>query len=300
MSETNVKREYKSTVFAMLYQGKKELLELYNGINGTNYDNPEDLQITTLENAIYMSMKNDASCMIDMSLQLYEQQSTVNPNMPARFLEYVAKQFEKLFVHHNMYSRKQVPIPTPKFYVFYNGEEEQPELRIMKLSDSFVKKERQYDLELVVRQYNINPGYNEELKKKCPTLMQYMEYVTRVRNHYKTKSLAEAVNLAINECIRDGILREFLQENKAEVVSMSIFEYDEEKHKKYLYEEGYEDGESAGYTKGENAGYAKGESAKLRTQVEKKLVKGYSVSEIADMLEEPEEGISKIVEELKK
>ncbi len=278
MSETNVKREYKSTVFAMLYQGKKELLELYNGINGTNYDNPEDLQITTLENAIYMSMKNDASCMIDMSLQLYEQQSTVNPNMPARFLEYVAKQFEKLFIHHNMYSRKQVPIPTPKFYVFYNGEEEEPELRIMKLSDSFVKKERQYDLELVVRQYNINPGYNEELKKKCPTLMQYMEYVTCVRNHYKTKSLAEAVNLAINECIRDGILREFLQENKAEVVSMSIFEYDEEKHKKFLYEEGAYD--------------------KLCKQVEKKFGKGYSVSEIADMLEEPEENIRKIIEEL--
>ncbi len=282
MSEHNVQREYKATVFSMLYERKEELLELYNGLNGTNYRNPEELEVTTLWNAIYMSMKNDASCMIDMSLQLYEQQSTVNPNMPLRFLHYVSRQLEKLLIHCNLYGKRLVPLPTPKFYVFYNGLEEQPEFRVMKLSDSYVKKARQYALEVVVEQYNINPGYNEELQEKCPKLMQYMEYVTRVRKYNKTMSLEQAVNKAVDECIKEGILRDFLLENKAEVVSMSIFEYDEEKHKKFLHEEGFEEGAEM----------------KLRELVEKKHAKGYSISEIADMLEEEVETIAKILEEL--
>lgn len=250
MSMEHVNRNYKDTVFRMVFKEKRELLELYNGINNKNYTNSEDLEITTLENAIYMGMKNDVSCCVDMNLQLYEQQSTINPNMPLRFLIYFGKQVDKLMINHDVYSRKKVILPIPRFYVFYNGEEEQPEYKEMRLSDSYTKKAEEYALDVCVRQFNINPGYNEKLKKKCPTLMQYMQYVTKVRTYHKSMSLAEAVELAVDECIKENILRDFLLKNKAEVISMSIFEYDEEKHLKNLYkeakEEGWEDGHAEG------------------------------------------------------
>ncbi len=248
MSKETVNRKYKDTVFRMLFREKNELLELYNGVNGTAYINPDELEVTTLENAIYMGMKNDVSCCIDMNLQLYEQQSAVNPNMPMRFVQYFSKQLEKLLLNLEIYSRKQIPLPTPKFFVFYNGVEEELEHRVMKLSDAYVRKMEHYALELVVEQYNINSGYNEELKAKCPTLMEYMQYVETVRRYREQHALSEAVERAVEDCIKSGILRDFLMTNKAEVFAMSIFEYDEEKHNKTLYAEGYEDGENAGYT----------------------------------------------------
>ena len=72
--QINVNFKYKDTVFRMLYKSKKELLSLYNAVNGTSYVNEDDLEIVTLENAVYMSMKNDISCLLDMNLQIYEQQ----------------------------------------------------------------------------------------------------------------------------------------------------------------------------------------------------------------------------------
>ncbi len=247
------KRNYKDSLFCMIFKEKKELLELYNAINGTDYQNPEELEITTLENAIYMTMKNDVSCCINMNLQLYEQQSTVNPNMPIRFLLYFIEQLKLLLLNRDIYSKKRIALPTPKFFVFYNGREEEPECRVVRLSDSFIQREKEYSLELVAYQYNINPGYNEELKRKCPTLMEYMEYVDRVRRYSESMPLTEAVGKAIDECIEEDILREFLQKNRVEVMNMSIYEYDEEKHNRTLYLEGYEEGENAGYVKGENA-----------------------------------------------
>ncbi len=274
--ELKAKRNYKDTVFRMVFKEKKELLELYNGVNGTNYQNPEELKIITLENAIYMSMKNDVSCCLHMNLQLYEQQSTVNPNMPIRFLLYFVEQLKQLLIHWDVYSRKRINLPTPKFFVFYNGVEDEPECRIMKLSDSFIQKEEKYFLDLVAYQYNINPGYNESLKQKCPTLMEYMEYVSKVRKYRETISLTEAVGKAVDECIKEGILKEFLLKNKAEVVSMSIYEYDQEKHNRTLYSEGYEDGELAGRQEGREEGIAEGRQEVIFTMVKNMRTEGIS------------------------
>ncbi|MBQ8924534.1 MAG: hypothetical protein IJ053_07030, partial [Lachnospiraceae bacterium] len=210
--------------------------------NDTHYDNEDDLDITTLKNAIYMSMKNDVSCLIDMQLQLYEQQSTINPNMPLRDLMYITRQLEKLIVKDDLYSKKLVNIPTPKFIVFYNGTETQPEQKTLLLSEAFENVKDEINLELKVLQLNINKGYNEPIKNKCPELFQYMEYVDTVRRFHKAYPLEEAVRLAVDYCINHDILREFLLANKMEVTSMSIFEYDEELHKKTLLKEGYEDG----------------------------------------------------------
>ncbi|MCM1170796.1 MAG: hypothetical protein NC393_01590 [Clostridium sp.] len=282
--------EYRDTVFRMLLRDKRKLLALYNGINGTNYDNPDDLEIVTLENAIYMSCKNDVACVIDFTLDMYEQQSTVNPNMPFRYLRYVSRVFEKLTIYDNIYSRKLIKLPTPKFIVFYNGSEPQPEYKEYRLSDAYITKTAKVSLELIVTQLNINQGYNSELMEKCPDLFQYMQYVSKIREYNKDMPLEEAVPKAVDECINEGILEEFLLLNKAEVVSMSIFEYDAELHMKMEREEAFEDGRAEGIEQGVEQGKTK----KLITQICRKKQKSKSPEVIAEELEEDFEQVKRI------
>lgn len=237
----SVIRTYKDTVFRMLFADKKELLSLFNAVNGTNYDNPQELKLNTLENAIYINMKNDISCVLDFQLNLYEHQSTVNPNMPLRDLFYVARMYESMVQQNKIFGNQAVELPAPKFIVFYNGGRRQPERRLLYLSDLYAGKVDEPGLELVVIQLNINPGYNEDLKKKCPSLFGYMVYVDKVRKYRKDKSLAKAIEQAVNECIKEGILKDFFLKNKSEVVQMSIFEYDQEAHMALIREEGSEE-----------------------------------------------------------
>lgn len=133
-------RNYKDTIFRMIYRDEKKLLALYNAVNQTHYENPEELEITTLENAVYMNMKNDLSCILDMSLNLYEHQSTINPNIPIRDLSYVARLYEKITAKKDIYSSRRIMLPAPKFILFYNGEAPQPERKILKLSTPLKEK----------------------------------------------------------------------------------------------------------------------------------------------------------------
>ena len=286
--QTYVVKQYKDTVFRLLFKDKDKLLELYNAVNNSHHTDPEALEVVTLENAVYMSMKNDVSCLLDMRIQLYEHQSTVNPNMPLRDLMYVCSQFEKLIVNENLYSRKPVKLPTPRFIVFYNGTEKQPERVELYLSDSFAIPEENPSLELRVTQFNINPGYNTELLEHCPTLFQYMQYVDLIRQYRKTYPLNVSVQMAVDYCIEHGILKDFLLANKAEVTRMSIFEYDEELHAKFLREEGREEGYEDGYYNGE--------LSKLVKQTCSKLAKNKSPNSIAEDLEEDPETINRICE----
>ena len=157
--------KYKDRVFRMLFNNKRELMDLYNAINNTNYDNPEELQITTLENAIYLSMKNDMSFLIDSRLQLYEHQSTWNPNMPFRDLLYVTNTYNKLIPRRDVYGSKKISLPPPTFLMFYNGKEKRPERYVMKLSDLYQPKPKEVNLDLTVLVLNINKGYNENIKR---------------------------------------------------------------------------------------------------------------------------------------
>lgn len=234
--KVNVKREYKDTVFRMLFGEKGHLLELYNGLNGTDYQDESELEIYTLENAIYMGMKNDVSFLLMSELNLYEHQSSYNANMPLRDLLYIARQYERYIKGKSLYSGKAIKLPTPSFVVFYNGSDAQPEKRVLKLSDSFEKKAEDPKLELKVLQINVNDGKNRELMERCRTLREYSQYVACVRKYTKLEPIEEAVDHAVTECIREGILREFLQKQRAEVVAMSIFEYDEEEEKRMLRE----------------------------------------------------------------
>lgn len=231
---TGVKRNYKDTMFRMIFKEKVELLSLYNVISGNRYSNPEALEIVTLENAIYMNMKNDLAFVIDCSLNLYEHQSTCSPNMPLRNLFYIARELEMLTGDKSLYSSKPVKFPNPEFIVFYNGPDVSWDKKLMKLSDSYERQTQEPKLELLVTVLNINPGKNAELFEKCNTLWDYMQYVAKVRLYAKTMGINLAVERAVGECIQEGILRKFLQKYKSEALQMSIFEYDEKREIKLI------------------------------------------------------------------
>ena len=291
-------RNYKDTVFRMLFREKKELLTLFNAIHGTSYENADDLEVTTLENAVYMSLKNDISCVLDMRLDLYEHQSTVNPNMPLRDLFYVSRLLEDRVKNRDIYSRHRITLPVPQFIVFYNGSEPQPERREFRLSDSFAKKDGEVCLELVVVQLNINPGYNTDLIGNCRTLREYMQYTDRVRRYGMELPLEEAVERAVNECIEQGILSEFLQKNRNEVIPMSIFEYDEEKHMKTVREEGYEDGVNWGLERGIEEGIEQGINQKEHQVICNMLQHNQPPELISQFVEKPVEYIYAVKQEL--
>lgn len=242
-------RKYKDTVFRMLFREKKALLELYNAVSGRSYKNSESLEIVTLESAVYMGIKNDLAFLVDMNLYLFEHQSTVNRNMPLRFLQYVSAEYEKLVILENLYHKKLVKIPAPHFVVFYNGTESYGERTELRLSDAFQSPESDPELELRVQVLNINKGFNESLKEACRMLKEYMQYVDKVRNYTKSMPIDEAVDRAVDECIMQGILKEFLLKNKAEVRRMSIFEYNEEAARRVIRDEAYEDGKAEGMAK---------------------------------------------------
>ena len=289
-------RNYRDTLFRMLYRDKKRLLSLFNAVNGTHYDNPDDLTITTLEGVLYLGMKNDVSCIIDMMMQLYEHQSTVNPNMPLRNLFYVSDLLQKYIYEEGLdiYSRKQIKIPTPKFVVFYNGDEEQPERKEIRLSKAFSANTGETNMELVVLQININKGQNEELKAACKTLQEYAEFTERAREHRKEMELEDAIRTTIDECIRDGILKDFLLKNKAEVYHMCLYEFDVELHERVLREEEREEGRLEGIREGRLAGQQ--EERIFAKQVFKAFMSGKTPETIAEELNVPLEEVKNLVD----
>jgi len=234
-------REHKSTLFCKVFENKKYLLDLYNGVNQTNYQNVDDLEVNTLENVVYITMKNDLSFLIDCNMNLYEHQSTMNPNMPLRGLLYLAQLYNKYIAKHNLnlFSSSAQKIPVPQYVVFYNGTQEQPDEQILLLSTLFKKKdERQYVdgcLECEARMLNINYGRNKELLNKCRRLEEYAIFVAKVRQ-YATEDIEKresAISRAIDECIEEGILADVLKEQKAEVLELVLTTFNRE-----LYEQG--------------------------------------------------------------
>ena len=274
-------RKYKDTVFRMLFSDRKNLLSLYNAINGTAYENPDDLEIVTLENAIYMGMKNDLAFIIDTNLFLYEHQSTYNPNIPLRDLFYISSEYQKLVEHKSLYSSTQQKVPAPNFIVFYNGTVKKEDCWTNYLSEAYENLTGEPNLELKVITLNINEGHNKELMEQCQILREYAQYVAKVREYARTAELNTAVEQAVNDCIQSGILAEFLRKHKSEVIAMSIFEYDKEEEEKKLREAEYE----AGYDEGKKEIIRRmleaGESVEKITQYT-----GYKTSELQKLLKE--------------
>ncbi len=292
-------KKYKDTIFRMLFENKENLLSLYNAMNHKNYTDADALQVVTLENSIYMGMKNDLAFILDMNLYLYEHQSTYNPNMPLRDLFYISNEYQKLVVQKSLYSSVLQKIPAPKFVVFYNGTKEIEDVSEFRLSSAYECQTDDPDLELRVTVLNVNEGHNQELMEHCQTLKEYAQYVAKVRKYTSLGelSLEEAVECAVEECIKEGILAEFLIQNRAEVISMSIFEYNKDEEEKKLrkaeFEAGLEEGRKAGIEEGREEGRIE----LLKQLIQRKLSKGKSIDEIAEELEESVTVIQNIIGE---
>ena len=239
-------RQYKDTVFRMLFSEKENLLSLYNAVPGSHYQNAETLKIVTLENAIYMGMKNDLAFMLETNIYLYEHQSTINPNIPLRDLIYIGIEYQQYLNDKSLYSSKLQKIPAPKFMVFYNGTDAVDDRVELRLSEAYEHLAGEPDLELKVLMLNVNEGHNKDLMEQCQTLKEYAIYVARVRKYASELNLNDAVERAITECIKEGILVEFLRKNRSEVKMVSILEYDKEWEEKKLRKAEYEAGKSDG------------------------------------------------------
>ena len=290
---TTVNRTFKSTVFIMVFEDKKNLLELYNAMTGKHYTDPEQLEINTLENAVYMSMKNDLSFLIDGRLSLYEHQSTYNPNLPLRFLIYISQLYAGMTRNENLYGTKIVQIPPPEFVIFYNGEKDMPEETPLRLSDMYRLKVKDPKLQLEAVMLNISGSNNSRLKEACRTLKDYAVYTDKIRLYSKKQPLAEAVEKAIDECIAEDVLKDFLTKHRAEAKAMSIFEYDQEKHIRQEREEAWEEGHAEGRASGLKEGRASG--LKLAETIFRLFREGKTIDEISARCNLPAEQIRELL-----
>ena len=259
---------------------KSNLLDLYNALNDTNYTNLDDLEITTMENALFMNMKNDVSCIIANNIALFEHQSTWSPNMPLRGFMYFSDLFNKYVSNYQLklYGEKLIKLPTPQYYVLYNGRKNIPDRQILKLSDAFIVPPRDGIFEWTATILNINYGHNEKLLSACKPLREYAIFISTIqayKQNFADKNTA--IENAIDDCVAKNILRDFLLERKAEAMHTLLTEYDEEEAMEYFKQCAYENGEKA----------------LLISLICKKIAKGKSVEQIADDLEE---NVSKIQE----
>ena len=276
-------RQYKDTVFRMLFSEKENLLSLYNAVTGNAYQNADDLKIVTLENAIYMGMKNDLAFMLETNIYLYEHQSTLNPNIPLRDLIYIGIEYQQYVDDKSLYSSRLQKIPAPKFMVFYNGTDAVDDRVELRLSNAYEHLAGEPDLELKVLMLNVNEGHNKELMEQCQTLKEYAIYVARVRKYASELNLNDAVERAITECIKEGILVEFLRKNRSEVKMVSILEYDKEWEEKKLRKAEYEAGKSDGIEIGKSEGIKIGREETLAEMIYNMKQHGYSIEKMADI-----------------
>ena len=252
IAKTRINREHKDRLFRLIFgkeENKQNLLDLYNALNNTCYRKLADLEITTLEDVIYMGMKNDVSLLVHSRMSLYEHQSTYNPNMPIRGFMYNGKLYGKYIEKNNLniYGKKLVKLPVPQYVVFYNGDDEHNDVEILRLSDAFESNEKPEGYEWTARMININYGRNRELMEKCKPLKDYSILVDKIKRYTKEKkNIEEAVEQAIRECIEKDVLADFLRIHKAEVMDVCITEYNEERVMDAMRADAFEDGHSLG------------------------------------------------------
>lgn len=302
-------REYKSDVFSMLMQDKRRALELYNAMNDTDYDNPDEVEMVTLAGGISLSVRNDASFVVGDNLSIYEHQSTVCPNMALRSLIYfVAVIKERISGRRrqivgddggnyadgrqhgrNIYGKSLIKIPTPKFVVFYNGAEKQPEEMTQYLSDSFEQKTDDPELELKCKVYNINYGKNRAIMEKCRWLDEYMMFVDKVREYHNSKDeeeLEDDINKAIDYCIENDILKEFLSERRGEVTKVMALDYTFDKQLEMERAEAWNGGKKEGIEEGRIEGREEGEKigkdamGEAMSKLIKKLLEDGNIEEV--------------------
>ncbi|MBR1471296.1 MAG: hypothetical protein IJ600_06605 [Lachnospiraceae bacterium] len=264
-----INREHKDRLFKIIFgrpENREWTLSLYNAVNGSAYEDASQIEYNTMDDVLYMGMKNDLSFILDNRLHLYGHQSSFNPNMPVRCLLYLAWLWSKYLIGSsevNIYGRKQIKLPAPKFVVFYNGKEEEPDEKVLRLRSAFPKKYRKHvDVELRVRMVNINAGHSTALTEKCKPLYEYCWLVDKIRENHRQMPVEEAVDKALRDMPEGFGIRPYLIAHREEVRMSILTEYDEEKTMRLFAaearEEGLEEGRKEGLEKGREEGREKG------------------------------------------
>ena len=287
LESVTINRTYKDRLFKIIFEDKKELLSLYNALTGKNYQNPDELEINTIDDVIYMHLKNDMSFILDDWQNLFEQQSTFNPNQPLRGFFYFADLYKVKYFGKKIYSTRLLKIPTPQYIVFYNGTTNMPDRKELRLSDAFQQPTTQPDIEVVAHMLNINYGHNKELMERCRKLKEYAQFIDIIRHYLRENkqwSNEQAISKAIDDCIQNNILRDILQKERLRVMASILSEFDEVGYKEMIRQEAYEDA----YEEGHEAGLEEGREQELAHGVKSyiKLAQsiGYAESKIVTML----------------
>lgn len=259
-----INTKYKDRLFCFIFgreENKKWTLSLYNAVNGSSHTDPGSIRMTTMDDVLYMGMKNDVSFIIANNMSIYEQQSTYNPNMPVRELMYAARLYDKYIHEHklNIYGKTLVPLPVPRLAVFYNGKEEQED-GILELKDAFEAGEAAPegspaepdgpDIAVRVRMFNINYGKNRELLQACRPLGEYAWLIRRIRENSVTMEIEKSVDQAIDGMPEEFEIRPYLVRNRAEVKQMCITEYNEAETMQMFEEQGRKEGRREGRNEG--------------------------------------------------
>ena len=298
MADNKANREYKDTVFTRLCEDKKRLIEIYNAVTGKNYLPDTEIEIATLDDALFMDRRNDVAFVVEGRLVvLMEHQSTPCENMPIRILIYIARVFEKLFnvdkkLKQAIYRTKLIKIPKPEFYILYNGKDDFPDRHELKLSDAFQEMDAPEwaggFLELTVPVYNINEGCNDEIVEKSESLYGYVTFIAKVRRYsVMGYELEKAIELAVNDCVEHDILADFLLANASEVVNMLTVEFKMEEAVQVWREEGREEGRAEGREEGREEGIEEGFEKGEFEAARKMLTHGMTLPEVAKILELP-------------
>ena len=303
--EDNQNRKYQDSVFVHLFTHNLEkLLTLCKALDPSITS--EDIELIKLENTLYTGIKNDISCKVGNRLIfLMEHQSTINENMPLRFLEYVGRIFELILEVRDRYARLLIKIPMPEFYVFYTGNEGMSAVQELKLSDAFIDEVKNPQLELVVKVINLNSKENEEFLNKTQTLKEYAKFVSVVKD-FKLKQGKKGYDMAIRYCIKNNILKDYMASNAKEIEGMLIAEYDynldlqvqrEESYKKGILdgmEKGLLNGLQKGLQKGKKEGRLEGIKEERMTLARRMKKANFDVSVIQEITKLSSEEIEKL------
>ena len=258
-------RKHKDSLFVDYFSKdrdwKQHFLSLYNALHGTNLQvETTSLERVNLEQVLYKSYYNDIAVLVDgQFILMIEHQSTINPNMPLRLLEYVARIYGNIVDSTAKFSRHLVPLAKPEFIVFYTGDQELPPESYLYLSDAFPNQTQNADLtlELKVKVCTIKSESPSPVVHSCTDLEQYVQFLQLVEEA-KAAGHENPLKWAIQEAVRRNILRDYLERKGGEVLSILMTEYDYATDMAVLKEEAYEDGLFAGLATGREEGISIG------------------------------------------
>lgn len=253
------RRNHKDRLFCEIFRDPKRALSLYNAILQRNHDDPADIKVVTLEDALYLRMKNDLAILLQDTLLFVEQQSSVNPNMPLRGLMYAGRTYNdwRIAVGKDLYSSSLIEIPTPAYFVLYNGGVDAPDRQVLRLSDAFQVPgldlgdgRPPYEWSAIV--LNVNLGHNRQLLEACPELGDYALFVDTVRKvHASGAEPRDAISSAVDVVVSGGrALSSYFLRNRSEVVDVFMEEMDIQLHEQALHDKGVEEGIEQGIERG--------------------------------------------------